>query len=430
MAVQGLNTNVNINLNGITQINAAGKYRGRGNLFMSMLNMVMSGSGGGDMLSGLIGENGRITNEIIPDGNQHEADEQKPEVNLNQISAEELLRMYGSLVELPGIYDENVLTVLRDSVMLRPNSVQDIVQGVSQAERDSQTDIAKLLESIANATAQSGAESPGALDAVTEQFVKLGASAENPNNVQSKAGMNERLDVISGADKMQHGTDSGLESVDSPVVTKIRHEVQEQGMSSADNNREASGSDKKPADSLMSNVTVYEKPAETSIREVTVQVSDESSQIKSELMAHVKDEITVAVKDGKQEINMELYPKELGKINIKLNVEDGMLKVVIKADNPEVQSIIKSASAELSQALKSGAYENVVVKTIEPETMHIRTPEMFDRNAQSDMSNHQGNHDNRRHNEYYAEDIYGNSDDDTTNLSFEEFAEMMRSYRV
>ncbi len=100
-----------------------------------------------------------------------------------------------------------------------------------------------------------------------------------------------------------------------------------------------------------------------------IQVSDESSMINSQVLNQVKDKIIFMKEDcdGKENIKyvtMELKPKQLGKVDIKMTIEDGKMTVEIKALNKDTQNILHSKVSELAEVLKgtTNSSVNIIVK--------------------------------------------------------------------
>lgn len=96
-----------------------------------------------------------------------------------------------------------------------------------------------------------------------------------------------------------------------------------------------------------------------------IEVSNEASKIKGSIISQVKDKILLAAKDkdGTQSITMELFPKNLGKVDIKLSIEAKKVTVEIFAANKEVGQILMSNADQLAKTLhkSSGSYVDVMV---------------------------------------------------------------------
>ncbi|MDD4779326.1 MAG: flagellar hook-length control protein FliK [Tissierellia bacterium] len=152
--------------------------------------------------------------------------------------------------------------------------------------------------------------------------------------------------------------------------------------------------------------------------EKIITISDESTEIKSQVLTQVKDKIIFMSGEGNisslKEVTMELQPHNLGKVNIKMIFKDDKLTVEIKALNEETQKILSSNKEEITNALSKtvdGAV-NIVVKPNE-FTHENHLLNYYQNNSQNhektyDGSSNQKNGHNTHKNNYYQ----ANHDDD------------------
>lgn len=152
--------------------------------------------------------------------------------------------------------------------------------------------------------------------------------------------------------------------------------------------------------------------------EKIITISDESTEIKSQVLTQVKDKIIFMSGEGNisslKEVTMELQPHNLGKVNIKMIFKDDKLTVEIKALNEETQKILSSNKEEITNALSKtvdGAV-NIVVKPNE-FTHENHLLNYYQNNSQNhektyDGSRNQKNGHNTHKNNYYQ----ANHDDD------------------
>ncbi|WP_326910443.1 flagellar hook-length control protein FliK [Sedimentibacter sp. MB31-C6] len=84
-----------------------------------------------------------------------------------------------------------------------------------------------------------------------------------------------------------------------------------------------------------------------------IKVSDESSLLKSTVLTQIKDRIDLMYEEKSQHVVMELYPKNLGKVDIKMSFENEKLTVDIMALDKETQSILMTNVKELSSILEN-----------------------------------------------------------------------------
>lgn len=165
------------------------------------------------------------------------------------------------------------------------------------------------------------------------------------------------------------------------------------------------------AELLTANRSIHEN------QDAIIKVSDESSQIKSQILSQVKDKIVFMADEGAgpdnttKHVTMELHPESLGKVDIKMTFENNKITVEIKALNKETQKLISSNSDELVNILgKSSETVNIVVKSndsIHEQFYNYNYTDKINEQAYQDDENGQGKHKN---NYYYHEDNKDNKD--------------------
>ncbi len=128
---------------------------------------------------------------------------------------------------------------------------------------------------------------------------------------------------------------------------------------------------------------------------IIVNISDEASQLRPQILNQVSDKIKVMAEKGEapgsiKHVEMELNPEHLGKVNIKMTFDNDKITVEIKALNKETQKILSSGTGELSEILKKSTDlpVGIVVKN--------------DENQSKGLQNHYNNwNENNRSNENY-----------------------------
>lgn len=107
-----------------------------------------------------------------------------------------------------------------------------------------------------------------------------------------------------------------------------------------------------------------------------IQVSDESSHIKSSAISQIKDKIELMVHEGingTKEVTMELKPENLGKVSIKMFYEGNKLTVEIKALSEETNKLLMSNSQDLAKLLNKTMDSNVNV-VVKHESAYAHNP--------------------------------------------------------
>jgi len=100
-----------------------------------------------------------------------------------------------------------------------------------------------------------------------------------------------------------------------------------------------------------------------------IEVSDKSSEINPSVVSQIEDKIIFMAKDnegneGTQQITLELFPKSLGKVNIKMSLEAKNLTVEIVAFNEKAKNILLSNTDELTKCLQNNFNNNTVQVTV------------------------------------------------------------------
>lgn len=155
-----------------------------------------------------------------------------------------------------------------------------------------------------------------------------------------------------------------------------------------------------------------------------IKISDESNELKPQIMSQVKDMIVFTAEQGPEpgstirNVTMELTPASLGKVEIKMSFDDNKVTVEIKALNEETQKLIASNVDELAVILgKTSETVNIVFKS--PNSLHEH--QLYTYNQDNNKNNEQqfnqdaqnNGHGRQKNNYYYNEDSNSKEDDDT-----------------
>ncbi len=108
-----------------------------------------------------------------------------------------------------------------------------------------------------------------------------------------------------------------------------------------------------------SQVSAFQQMMQTG--NVIIKVSDAQPAAVKTVPQQLTDKITLNYKAGKPQFEMDLYPKELGKVTVKLAMQSGALTVEIAAANPKTQSLLMSSSGEIRSLLESTAHQPVQI---------------------------------------------------------------------
>lgn len=180
-------------------------------------------------------------------------------------------------------------------------------------------------------------------------------------------------------------------------------------------------------DKLKNNIEMVEmltsNRASSENQNTIIKLSDESSQIKSQVLSQVKDKIVFMAEEGTEpgtavkHVTMELNPESLGKVDIKMTFENNQVTVEITALNEETKKLISSSIDELTSILgKSAESVKIVVKSSDPTLEHqINNYNQTDKmnQAYQDDENYEQR---RQRNNYYFENNKDSKDDEDDNI--------------
>ncbi len=150
-----------------------------------------------------------------------------------------------------------------------------------------------------------------------------------------------------------------------------------------------------------------------------ITISDESSQIKPQVLSQVRDKIAFMAGEGSdsgtKQVTMELHPNNLGKVDIKMTFEDNKITVEIKALNEETQKILSSGAGELTKILNKTTESSINVVVKNSEIHHDNQTYNYNQNNEQRYGENYDQQDGhgRQKNYYYKEDNKENSDEDS-----------------
>ena len=112
-------------------------------------------------------------------------------------------------------------------------------------------------------------------------------------------------------------------------------------------------------------------------------VSGQAKAASGTAFRQVSDQVQLHYRQGESRFQMDLYPRDLGRISVKMALEGGKLLVEIAADNPRTQSMLVSGSGEIRSLLESAVGQPVQVSEPAPETPYYeQQPDQSSRQQQ------------------------------------------------
>lgn len=148
---------------------------------------------------------------------------------------------------------------------------------------------------------------------------------------------------------------------------------------------------------------------------VIIKISDAASNTAKAACQQIADKISVNYKAGNPQFQMDLFPKNLGKVTVKLAMENGTLTVEIAAANPKTQSMLLSDSGQIRS----------MIETTVNHPVQIMQPSQEKQWYQQD----QGQSHTQQQEKQKQESDYRVNDDDS-NLGKDDFLTVMQQLKV
>lgn len=156
------------------------------------------------------------------------------------------------------------------------------------------------------------------------------------------------------------------------------------------------------------NANILSVPVSLNTSRTVVLISDASTQIQKPVLQQVADQILVNYNQSKSEFKMELYPENLGKVSVKLSIENSVLTVSFLADNPKTQSLLLSHAGHIQSVLQDTVNQPVQVIEQQPKQWYQQYQGNSHQSPQQDQQQQQ----NRTYSSFdTVEDHVNNSED-------------------
>lgn len=149
---------------------------------------------------------------------------------------------------------------------------------------------------------------------------------------------------------------------------------------------------------------------------VIIKVSDAPEGTAKAAVHQVADKISLNYKAGNPKFEMDLYPKDLGKVTVKMAMENGTLTVEIAAANPKTQSMLLS---------DAGGIRSMIETTVN-HPVQILEPSQDKQWYQQDQSQSQSQQQERQQKESSGYKI----NEDDANFGADDFLTVMQQLRV
>ncbi len=289
-----------------------------------------------------------------------------------------------------------------------PKEIMDSINSARQAHEliRSRIEQARNIAGIAVPTANEAQMNIENLDNAYQNLKVSVLSAENPADIANIAAQAGKIGEIDNNTSVNLLNSEFILATASEENSEIKH--------------------KELNDNIIDENLLTIKTADVQTDGKTVKISDESSLIRQSVIEQIRDQIVMMRADGKQTVTMQLNPKELGKLDIKMVFEKGNLSVEILVSNPRAHNLILSNVSELETILQNSM-------TSGKGFMNLEAPkEAYEQNANQNNHGHNPGHSHQEKQDESQgefEQIYNSSFDDDSKADF--FAELsrIREYR-
>lgn len=287
-----------------------------------------------------------ITNGVFESLMKQVSEGQKSKLDLvSDVETEEVIQIdtdeiKEELVNLDGLIDSRVFTDIK-------------IKNTEANKITSEEDVLKIVN-----------EKPGELVRIAEETLKeIERKQQGNKEVKTEIDkiIKEKIEVIQNDTKLKVDTKENVVIENNTINKNNKTEI------------EVKPIELKSEEFKSEEVKVETEDAEIELKDLVtsenkiIKISDESSEIKSSVVNQVKEKIEFTVKgtdkgfEGVKEVKMKLNPESLGEVDIKIEFEEGKIKVEIITQNDETKKLVESSSSELTKILGKLDEKNVTV---------------------------------------------------------------------
>lgn len=372
-----------VNTNGIGNTNGVTNSEGVDNSFLKILNEVISKNGSSNLVAATSEDEKETSNndlslaisllmQQITGSNQ--TDQYQIDEMLNTLQNSDGL----GIEALTGITDNssvsNIDMLIESLQALKQSNVDNTIVDASSSESIANTVTQtnrsfpkEIMDSI-NATRQAheliraridqikdftGRANVGQVNALSniEELLANGLTSADLENLKVSLVLADDISNISTVDSILD-----VEGIGSTGQGLINAELlsAEANMQNTEENSSTS-KDKSRIDIIdesILNANVI-NTTETQANNKASKIEDDFTSIKESVFEQIKDQVSTMRANDKHAVTMHLKPEELGKLDIKMVLENGNLSIEILSSNAKAHSLILSSIPELENVLKN-----------------------------------------------------------------------------
>lgn len=153
---------------------------------------------------------------------------------------------------------------------------------------------------------------------------------------------------------------------------------------------------------------------------VIIKISDAPQTAPKAAVHQVADKISLNYKAGNPKFEMDLFPKNLGKVTVKMAMENGTLTVEIAAANPKTQSMLLS---------NAGGIRSMIETTVN-HPVQVTQPSQSSQDKQWYQQGQEQSHSQQQQERQQRESSGYRANDDDSGLGMDDFLTVMQQLRV
>ena len=144
--------------------------------------------------------------------------------------------------------------------------------------------------------------------------------------------------------------DSGMGKAEDTVADKAKDVGKQESSVKADTRAESGKAH--PAAPAVEHRETAPAAKDTLVKAAPQPSTEEAAQYTKENVLRIVDKVSTQASEGRYDFDVELKPEFLGKVNIKLTMEDGVIRMQVKTDDVSVRGMLTDQTASLQNALR------------------------------------------------------------------------------
>lgn len=227
-----------------------------------------------------------------------------------------------------------------------------------------------------------------------KQVDELGEVNPEKDVTVNQTNQNEKVEVNQNNIQVKTEKTANMETSSLKVDVLEKQDVKEQVPAKFEKNL-----DEKENLKLNEQTVLQDKPVVLTRDMGFVKISDVSSKLDVSLQQQITNNIKANVKEGKTEFTMQLFPKDLGKVSVRMVAENGLITIEMVAENPKTQSLLLSNSTAIKEIVETATSTNTQIVTPNEAMQQDYVKQQADKENQQNHQSNQANKDKKDNND-------------------------------